>query len=65
MPEHLDILDFYALFLKFFIRLRVLYGRITRLKQQAFAYKLAGVLIGFRLVNLEFIIWIVQLVKMR
>jgi len=54
MPEHLDIFDFYTLFLKFFIRLRVLYGRITRPKQQVSAGELAGVLIGFRLLNLEF-----------
>jgi len=46
MPEHLDILDFYNLFLKFSILPCVLYDRITRLKQQVFAGELAGVLIG-------------------
>ena len=55
MPEPLDILDLYTLFLKFFMRLRVLYGRITRPKQQVFAGKIAGVPIGFRLLNLEFL----------
>ena len=45
---------FLQLFLKFFIPLRVLYGRIVRLKKQAFAGELTGVLIGFRLLNLEF-----------
>jgi len=54
MPEHLDILDFYTLFLNFFIRFRVLYGRITRPKQQAFAGELAGVLKRFRVLNPEF-----------
>jgi hypothetical protein len=46
MPEHLDILDFYTFFLKFFMRPCVLYGRITRLKQQVFAGELTGTLIG-------------------
>jgi hypothetical protein len=46
MPEHLDILYFYTLFLKFFIRLCVLYGRITGLKWQVFTGELTGVLIG-------------------
>jgi hypothetical protein len=63
MPEHLHIPDFILYFLKFFIRLCVLYGRIARLKWQVFAGEPAGVLIGFRL--LSFKIWIVRFVKMR
>jgi hypothetical protein len=54
MPEHLDILDYYTLFLKFFVRPCVLYGRITRPKQQAFVGEIAGVLKRFRVLNLEF-----------
>jgi hypothetical protein len=54
MPEHLDILDFYTLFLKFFMLPCVLYGRIARPKQQAFAGELVGMLKRFRVLNLEF-----------
>ena len=53
MLERLYILDFYTLFLKFFIRLCVLYGRIARLKWQVFAGELAGILTGLRLLNPE------------
>jgi hypothetical protein len=44
---------FFQYILKFFIRLCVLYGRITPPKQQAFAGEPAGVFIGFRFLNLE------------
>jgi hypothetical protein len=54
MPEHPHIPDFILYFLKFFILLCVLYGRIARLKWQVFAGEPAGVLVGLRLLNLEF-----------
>jgi len=47
MPEHLDIFDFYTLFLKLFMWPCVLYGRITRQKQQVFTDGLAGMLKRF------------------
>ena len=54
VPKHLDIFDFYTLFLKFFTCSCVLYGRITRPKQQVFAGELIGMLKRFRVLNLEF-----------